>query len=207
MERDNRMTEDEYKTAEGKGRVSFERKGSEFIGYVTHTSDRDEAESFVKEVRDEHLDATHHVYAYRVGADDDPLRERYDDDGEPSGSAGKPVLNVLQGEGMENIIGVVVRYYGGTKLGYGGLVSAYSDATKGALGDAGTKKTVPKETVRVKVGYDDSGTVRGIIESEGYDFDADYRENVVLVVRLPREKVDELKDRLLSATSGRARLR
>jgi len=207
LERDNRMAEDEYKTAEGKGKVSFERKGSKFIGYVSHASDREEAERFVEEVRGEHPDATHHVYAYRVGADDDPLRERYDDDGEPSGSAGKPVLNVLQGEGMENIIGVVVRYYGGTKLGYGGLVSAYSDATKGALENAGTKKTVPKETIRVEVGYDDSGTVRGIIESEGYDFDADYRENVVLVVRLPREEVDELKDRLLSATSGRARLR
>lgn len=206
MERDNRMVEDEYRTAEGKGEVSFERKGSEFIGYVSRASDRDEAESFVKEVRDEHPDATHHVYAYRVGADDDPLRERYDDDGEPSGSAGKPVLNVLQGEEVENVVAVVVRYYGGTKLGYGGLVSAYSDATKGALEDAGTKKTVPKETVHVEVSYDDSGTVRGIIESEGYDFDADYGENVVLVVRPPREKVDELKDKLLSATSGRARL-
>ena len=207
MERDNRMAEDEYKTAEGKGKVSFERKGSKFIGYVSHASDREEAESFLAEVRGEHPDATHHVYAYRVGADDDPLRERYDDDGEPSGSAGKPVLNVLQGEEVENVVAVVVRYYGGTKLGYGGLVSAYSDATKGALENAGTKKTVPKETIRVEVGYDDSGTVRGIIESEGYDFDADYRENVVLVVRLPREEVDELKDRLLSATSGRARLR
>ena len=207
MERDNRMAEDEYRTAEGKGRVSFERKGSEFIGYVSHASDRDEAESFVKEVRDEHTDATHHVYAYRVGADDEPLSERYDDDGEPSGSAGKPVLNVLQGEEVENVVGVVVRYYGGTKLGYGGLVSAYSDATKGALKDAGAKKTVPKETVHVEVSYDDSGTVRGIIESEGYDFGAKYGENVVLVVRPPRKKVDELKDRLLSATSGRARLR
>jgi uncharacterized YigZ family protein len=200
------MAEDEYRTAEEKGRVSFERKGSEFIGYVSHASDRDEAEGFVKEVRDEHTDATHHVYAYRVGADDDPLRERYDDDGEPSGSAGKPVLNVLQGEEVKNVVAVVVRYYGGTKLGYGGLVSAYSDATKGALEDAGTTKTVPKETLRVKIGYDDSGTVRGIIESEGYDFDAEYGENVVLVVRPPREKVDELKDKLLSATSGRARL-
>jgi uncharacterized YigZ family protein len=200
------MAEDEYRTAEEKGRVSFERKGSEFIGYVSHASDGDEAESFVKEVRGKHPDATHHVYAYRVGADDDPLRERYDDDGEPSGSAGKPVLNVLQGEEVENVVAVVVRYYGGTKLGYGGLVSAYSDATKGALEDAGTTKTVPKETVHVEVSYDDSGTVRGIIESEGYDFDADYGENVVLVVRPPREKVDELKDRLLSATSGRARL-
>jgi uncharacterized YigZ family protein len=197
---------DEYTTAEDKGSFSFERRGSEFVGYVCRAPDTDEAEAFVEEARDRHPDATHHVYAYRVGADDDPLRERYDDAGEPSGSAGKPVLNVLQGEGVVNVVAVVVRYYGGTKLGYGGLVSAYSDATKGALEDAGTTKTVPKETVRVEVNYDDSGTVRGIIESEGYDFDADYGENVAFVVRPPRERVDELKDRLLSATSGKARL-
>ena len=200
------MSEDEYRTAEGEGSFSFETQGSEFVGYVKGASEVEAAESFVEEARDQHPDATHHVYAYRVGADDDPLGERYDDDGEPSGSAGKPVLNVLQGEEVENVVCVVVRYYGGTKLGYGGLVSAYSEAAKGALEDAGTTTTVPKETVRVEVGYDDSGTVRGIIESEGYDFEADYGEKVVLLVRPPREKADELKDRLLSATSGRARL-
>lgn len=200
------MIEDKYRTAEGEGGVSFETQGSEFVGYVRGASDVEEAESLVDEARNEHPDATHHVYAYRVGAGDDPLHERYDDDGEPSGSAGKPVLNVLRGEEIENVVCVVVRYYGGTKLGYGGLVSAYSGAAKGALEDAGTTTTVPKETVRVEVGYEDSGTVRGIIESEGYDFEADYGEKVVLVVRPPRESVDELKDRLLSATSGRARL-
>ncbi len=199
-------TDERFTTVGDDGVFSFETRGSEFVGYVSRASDEDDAERFVDEVRDEHPDATHHVYAYRVGADDAPLSERYDDAGEPSGSAGKPVLNVLQGEEVENVIAVVVRYYGGTKLGYGGLVSAYSDATKGALEDAGTKTTVPKETVHVKVGYDDSGTARGIIESEGFEFDADYGNEVVFVVRPPRESVDDLKDRLLSATSGRARL-
>ncbi|MDZ7687744.1 MAG: YigZ family protein [Halobacteriales archaeon] len=197
---------DAYTTVAGEGVFSFETRGSEFVGYVARATGDDEADTFVEEVRDEHPDATHHVYAYRVGADDAPLRERHDDDGEPSGSAGKPVLNVLQGEGVENVVAVVVRYYGGTKLGYGGLVRSYSEATKGALGDAGTTRTVPKETVRVEVGYDDSGTVRGIIESEGYDFDAEYGGSVVFVVRPPREHADELRDRILSATSGRARL-
>lgn len=199
------MTEDEeYTTVAGDGRFSFETRGSEFFGYAARASSVEDAEEYVETVRNEHPDATHHVHAYRVR--EDPLKERYDDAGEPSGSAGKPVLNVLRGEGMENIVAVVVRYYGGTKLGYGGLVRAYSRAAKGALEDSGTTKTVPREEVRVEVGYDDSGTARAVIESEGHDFDAEYGETVVFVVRPPRERADELEDRLLSATSGRAQL-
>jgi len=194
----------EYTTVSGDGRFSFETQGSEFVGYVARASDAEVAEGYVEEVRDDYPDATHHVYAYRVRAD--PPRERYDDAGEPSGSAGKPVLNVLQGEGIENVVAVVVRYYGGTKLGYGGLVRAYSQAAKGALEDAGATQEVPRATVRVEVKYDDSGTARSVIESEGYDFDADYGETVVFVVRPPRESADVLKDRVLSATSGRAKI-
>jgi len=191
-----------YTAVDGDGRSSFERRGSEFLGYAAEVGGADEAEGYVGDVRDEHTGATHHVYAYRVRTD--PLRERYDDDGEPSGSAGKPVLNVLQGEGVENVVAVVVRYYGGTKLGYGGLVGAYSDATKAALGDAGTREAVPRDEVRVEVGYDDSGTVRGVVESEGVGFDAEYGEHVVFVVRPPTERTDEVVDRLMNATSGRA---
>lgn len=196
--------EEEYTTVAGDGRFSFETRGSEFVGCVARASTVEEAEERVEEVRDEHPDATHHVYAYRIRAD--PLRERYDDAGEPSGSAGKPVLNVLQGEGVENAVAVVVRYYGGTKLGYGGLVRAYSRSVKGALEDTGKAQAVPRETVRVEVEYDDSGTARSVIESEGHDFDAEYGETAVFVVRPPQESADELKDRVLSATRGRAEI-
>jgi uncharacterized YigZ family protein len=194
---------DGYLTVAGEGSATLETKGSEFVGYAAEARDAEGAESFVDRVRDEHPDATHHVPAYRVRTDG-RLREMYDDDGEPSGSAGKPVLNVLQGEGVENTVAVVVRYYGGTKLGYGGLVRAYSSTAKRALGDAGTRTARRRETVRVEVGYDDSGTVRGIIESEGAEFDADYGESVVFAVRPPSEGADALVDRVLSATSGRA---
>ena len=109
---DDGKAEDAYKTVAEEGVFSFETRGSEFVGYVGRASDAESAKAFVEEVRDEHPDATHHVHAYRVGADEDPLRERYDDDGEPSGSAGKPVLNVLQGEDVENVVSVVVRTSG-----------------------------------------------------------------------------------------------
>ena len=96
--------------------------------------------------------------------------------------------------------------YGGTKLGYGGLVRAYTEAAKRALSDAGTRVDVPRAELRVEVGYDDSGTVRDVLESEGVPFDAEYEEAVVFTVRPPAADTDGLKDRLLSATSGRARL-
>ena len=143
--------------------------------------------------------------AYRV-RDGGTVRGIYDDDGEPSGSAGKPVLELLRGEETENVVAVVVRYYGGTKLGYGGLVRAYTEAAKRALSDAGTRVDVPRAELRVEVGYDDSGTVRDVLESEGVPFDAEYEEAVVFTVRPPDAEIDALKDRLLSATSGRARL-
>lgn len=198
------MTTERYTTVAGEGVSSFERRGSEFVGYAERVTTVEDAEGFVEDARNEHPDATHHVYAYRIH--DDPVRERYDGDGEPSGSAGKPVLNVLQGEDIEDVIVVVVRYYGGTKLGYGGLVSAYSDAAKAAIDDARTTETVPRDEVRVEVEYDDSGTVRSVLESEGVEYDAEYGESAVFLVRPAAKESDDIKDRLLSATSGRARI-
>ena len=198
------MTE-EYVTVAGGGEGTYEERGSEFVGYVAPATEEDEAEGFVDGVRGQHPDATHHVSAYRV-RNGGTVRGIYDDDGEPSGSAGKPVLELLRGEEAENAVAVVVRYYGGTKLGYGGLVRAYTEAAKRALSDAGTRVDVPRAELRVEVGYDDSGTVRDVLESEGVPFDAEYEEAVVFTVRPPTADIDALKDRLLSATSGRARL-
>lgn len=98
------------------------------------------------------------MLAYRVRAA--PLREWASDDGEPAGSAGKPALNVLQGEGVENVVTVVTRYFGGTEPGVGGLSRAYGRGAKASLDDAGLVERVPRETFSVAVGYDDSGSVR-----------------------------------------------
>jgi putative IMPACT (imprinted ancient) family translation regulator len=101
---------------------------------------------------------------------------------------------------------VVTRYYGGTNLGVGGLVRAYGRATKEAVADAGTVAAVPHERLRATVDYDDSGTVRGILESAADDFDADYDERVSFDVRVPVAEAADLRDRLRSATSGRVEL-
>jgi len=193
-----------YRTVADRGEARFEVRGSEFIGHVAPARTVEAAEDFVAEVRDEYPDATHNVPAYRVRAD--PFREWASDDGEPSGSAGDPALNVLQQEDIENVVAVVTRYYGGTNLGVGGLARSYSRAVKDGLDAAGTTTERPQETFAVAVEYDDSGTVRGILESEGVEFDADYAERVAFDVRVPVDEGSALRDRIRSATSGRAEI-
>ncbi|MDY6776238.1 MAG: YigZ family protein [Halobacteria archaeon] len=186
---------------------SFEVDGSEFIGHVSRAETVDSAEEFVETVEERHPDATHNVSAYRVDPND-PVREKYDDDGEPSGSAGKPVLNVLQKEDLRNVVAVVTRYYGGTKLGYGGLVRAYTKAVKDSLEKADTVDEKPRQTAVVEVGYDDLGDVNSVLDSSGFDsdYEAEYAETVTFEVRVPVESTEELYDRLRSATSGRVKI-
>jgi uncharacterized YigZ family protein len=198
---------DVYRTVAARGETTLARRGSEFFGYAVPARSVDAAEDFVERLRDEYPDATHVVPAYRVRVGEGPegtmLRAYSSDDGEPSGSAGAPALNVLQGEELENVAVAVVRYYGGTNLGVGGLVAAYSDAVRGAVADAGTTTERPREPFSAVVDYDDSGTVRGILESTGVDFTADYDERVTFAVEPPAAEADALRDRLRSATSGR----
>ncbi len=195
--------EDAYRTVAGRGEAAFEVRGSEFIGHVAPATTVDEAESFVAAVEAEYDDATHNVPAYRVRAD--PLREYASDDAEPSGSAGKPALNVLQQREVENVVAVVTRYYGGTNLGVGGLARSYSRAVRDAVDDAGVVTERPHERFAVTVEYDDSGSVRGILESAGVEFDATYEADVAFDVRVPVDEADALRERIASATSGRAR--
>jgi uncharacterized YigZ family protein len=191
-----------FLTVDGRASASFEVQGSEFIGHVAPVETVDEAEVFVAEIREAYADATHNVPAYRVRAD--PLREYASDDAEPSGSAGKPALNVLQQRDIENVAAMVTRYYGGTNLGVGGLARAYGRAVKRAVDAAGVVESVPHERFTVTVAYDDSGTVRGLLESAEVEFSAAYEADVRFAVRVPATEDDALRDRIRSVTSGRA---
>ncbi|MFB6195652.1 MAG: YigZ family protein [Haloplanus sp.] len=195
-----------YRTVAERAEADFEVKGSEFVGHVAPAASVEEAEAFVAEVREAYADATHNVPAYRVPADEDMLREWASDDGEPSGSAGKPALNVLVQRDLRNVVAVVTRYYGGVNLGVGGLARAYARGVSDAVDAAGVVEERPHERITVTVDYDDSGTVRGILESEGVDFDAAYEARVTFDVRVPVADADALRDRLRSATGGRVEL-
>ncbi|MEF8779206.1 MAG: YigZ family protein [Haloferacaceae archaeon] len=205
---------DTYRTVAGEASAAFEIQGSEFVGYVSPADSVAEAEAFVERIEDRHADATHNVPAYRVPAGeasaDRPgevmLREYSSDDGEPTGSAGKPALNVLQGGDVRNVVAVVTRYYGGTNLGVGGLARAYSRGVKEALEAAGVVEERPHRRLAVAAEYDDSGTVRGILESAGVEFEADYGETVAFEVRVPVAEASGLEERLNDATSGRVEI-
>ena len=198
-----------FRTVGDRGRASFEIRGSEFIGHVAPARTRDSAEEFIEEIRAAYADATHNVPVYRVRVESGSghiLREYQSDDGEPTSSAGKPALNVLQQQELENVVGVVTRYYGGTNLGVGGLARAYSRGIKDAVDEAGVIEQRPMEQFDVEVEYDDSGTVRGLLESEGVAFDAEYAESVSFSVTVPIEEGAGLRDNIRSATSGRAQI-
>lgn len=205
-----------YRTVADRAEARFEVQGSEFIGYIAPAETVDAAEAFIDEIEAKHPDATHNVPAYRVpageasssvpGGGNVMLREYQSDDGEPTGSSGKPALNVLVQQDIRNVVVVVTRYYGGTNLGVGGLARAYSRAVKEALDAAGVIEEIPHERFTATVEYDDSGSVRGILESTGVEFEADYDQQVSFAVRVPIEDADALRDRLRSATSGRVEL-
>ncbi|AZQ13334.1 YigZ family protein [Halorubrum sp. PV6] len=201
-----------YLTVAEAATATFEVRGSEFLGHVAPADSVTAAEAFIERVRSEYDDATHNVPAYRVPAGEASertpdgegmLREYSSDDGEPTGSAGKPALNVLQQREIRNVVAVVTRYYGGTNLGVGGLARAYSRGVKDGVDEAGVVEERPHRRLVVETAYDDSGTVRGVIESAGVEFDADYDERVRFALRVPVEEVDALTERLNSATSGR----
>lgn len=195
---------EEYRTVAGRGRATIEIRGSEFIGHVAPVDSVEDAEAFVADVREAHPEATHNVPAYRVRGANGLLREHSSDEGEPSGTAGTPTLTVLQRRDVEDVAVVVTRYFGGTELGVGGLARAYGETTKRALDGAGVIERVPHRSLVVEVAYDDSGTVRGILESETVEFEADYSEQVRFDASVPTDEADHVADRLRSATSGRA---
>ena len=208
------MTES-YRTVARRATARFEVQGSEFLGHVAPVDAVDEAEAFIEAVVDEYDDATHNVPAYRVPAGEPAgrvseaevmLREYSSDDGEPTGSAGKPALNVLQQRDIRNVVAVVTRYHGGPNLGVGGLARAYSRAVKDGVDAAEVTEERPHRTLGVGTEYDDSGTVRGVIESTGVEFDADYGERVRFELRVPIDEVTELVERLNDATSGRVEI-
>ncbi|GGL34929.1 hypothetical protein GCM10009037_18180 [Halarchaeum grantii] len=206
------MSEDAYETLAGPGEARFEIRGSEFVGRARPVATVEAAEAFVEEVQDAYADASHNVPCYRVRVESGGpgsghlLREYQSDDGEPSGSSGKPALNVLQQRDVQNAVVVVTRYFGGTELGVGGLARAYSRAVKEAVDDAGLTTQKPQERFAATVAYDDSGTVRGILESADCAFDADYAERVAFEVTCDRDDADALRERLRDATSGRVEL-
>lgn len=155
---------DTYKTIKEKSEGLFKDKGSKFLSYAFPAETEDEIKAILIQVKKEHHSARHHCYAWRLGTEE--IAFRANDDGEPSSTAGKPILGQLMSFGLTNILVVVVRYFGGTLLGTSGLINAYRTATAEALKNAKIETRIIEEKFTLKFTYKEMNEVMQIIKQE-----------------------------------------
>lgn len=191
----------EYKTVEKESNAEFIEKKSRFIGYVKPVKTQEEAVDFINSIKSKHWDATHNVYAYVLK---DNNIQRYSDDGEPSGTAGVPVLDVILKSEVVDVCVVVTRYFGGTLLGAGGLVRAYAHGSKIAL-DAGNIITMGLCSVMTaEVDYSFYERLCSLLEDFGASIEStDYAENVKVVFSVSQSKANSLSDKLTDLSNGK----
>jgi uncharacterized YigZ family protein len=198
----NSSPTDSYYTIQQRERTSIKVRGSEFIATVIPVSSKDQALKELESLRSEFWDATHNCFAYRIGKGG--LEFRTSDDGEPSGSAGKPILFVLHKYDVSDILMVITRYYGGTKLGVGGLARAYSDSSSAVLELCVKIPVYSTKDIKVLCMYEDVDTVRRIIDAYAINSDSEYRDAVEFIARIPESQCEMFMNEIISATSGRA---
>ena len=175
-----------------KENASYEivEKKSKFIGNVFYIETREEAENIIKEQKKKYHDARHNCWAFRV-IDDGNIIEKSSDDGEPSGTAGAPMLNILSKEDIVNTLVVVTRYFGGILLGTGGLVKAYSETTKSALEKAQITKIDDGYIYNVEIKYSDLDSFKYFIKNNEINIQKEeYFENVILYLFVPKNKTN-----------------
>ena len=195
----------EYKTILEPGTDEIVEKKSRFIGYVKHTETEEEAVAFVNEIRKKHFDARHNCYAYSVDGQQQTIR--FSDDGEPGGTAGKPILEVITGRGLCDVCIVVTRYFGGTLLGTGGLVRAYTDAAKACIEatDMVTKCLVVP--MKLTTNYTDLGKIQYLLNNQEIPIiDSAYGEDVVLQIEVLADEAEQIKKKLVEATAARIQI-
>jgi len=194
-----------YKTIGKDGYFVLEEKRSRFIARAKPVSTEQEALDFIQTVKSECWDATHNCYAYSV--ENDALFQRYSDDGEPQGTAGLPILDVLRKRELQNVVVVVTRYFGGILLGAGGLVRAYGKACAGAVNEAGEVWVKSCHEIKIPIEYHLSGKLQNILINEGFIIgDTEYGEKVEYTVYSPPEKMEFLQQQVREITSGALRI-
>ena len=192
----------DYATIRSKSEATFVEKKSEFIGYIAPVVTNDEAVEFINSIRIQHRKATHNVYAYIVREGN---ISRYSDDGEPQGTAGVPVLDVLQKEGLTDVCCVVTRYFGGVLLGGGGLVRAYSHSAKIAVDAAERMIMCSSYPVEIKLDYDLYGKITYILpEFEVKTVDTEFGSDVKVKLLVKKDFSEKLQKKVIDVTNGRA---
>ena len=191
----------QYRTIRAAASAEFVEKRSRFIGYISPVTTQQDAIAFIDSIKSKHWDATHNVPAYII-------REgnicRFSDDGEPGGTAGKPILEVIKGNELCDVCIVVTRYFGGTLLGTGGLVRAYTDAAKACIENTqvlAKRRMIP---MKLHTNYTDFGKIQYLLASEEIPIiDSEYGEDVCVHVEIFVDDADEVKKKLIEVTAAR----
>jgi uncharacterized YigZ family protein len=192
-----------YQVPVGLWQTELEVKRSKFLTLGNNASTRQEADDFIRSLRDKHPQANHVCWAYIAGSPSTTIRSM-SDDGEPSGTAGMPMLKILEHSGYGDIVVAVVRYFGGTKLGTGGLQRAYSDAVAQVLVDLPTKIKVSRTTLKLNYDYEFEGAVTRLLAR--YDVEniqSEYTEKVMSNIEVATIELHDLKVELVNITSGK----
>ncbi len=181
---------DVYKTIETEFTGYFKDKGSKFYSYAYPVKSEDEVKEIILKLKKEHHSARHHCYAWRMGTEN--ITTRANDDGEPSSTAGKPILGQLQSFDVTNILVVVVRYFGGTLLGVSGLINAYKNATADVLNNATIETKIIENTFNLKFEYSMLNTVMNTLKKENLDVvSTDFKESCQLVFSVRKTEADK----------------
>lgn len=196
---------DSYKTIAQAIRIQHKIKKCKFISSIKNVTSVEEAEEFIAEVAAEFSDATHNVYAFKVGLADQAVT-RSSDDGEPSGSSGPPALQAITGKGLTNTAVVVTRYFGGVKHGVGGLIRAYGDSVRAAISEAGIIKKTRYIKLAIKVSYNMMGSVINDLEgSQAQVENTEYTNDGVRIIAVMQpSRIDSFKNRIKEETKGEA---
>lgn len=196
---------DRYTIPQGQHRTEEERKRSRFITTIGYTPSVEDAREFIRKMREEFADANHNCWAYVVGPPGSTAQVGMSDDGEPHGTAGRPMLTVLLHSGIGDICAVVTRYFGGTLLGKGGLVKAYSGGVQYALESLPTVEMIPMTTMLVMVDYSTVTPLQNLLP----DFEAsiireEFAVDVTFTIQMPEEQSSSFRDVVTNLTNGNA---
>ncbi|MEG0250553.1 MAG: YigZ family protein [Peptostreptococcus sp.] len=194
-----------YRTLHKYGIDEFTIEKSVFIGQAKPIESEEEARAFIDEMKSKYKDATHNVWAYTVG--ENMNIQRYSDDGEPQGTAGIPSLEIIKKEDLRNVVLVVTRYFGGTKLGAGGLVRAYTKGAKIGLEAGKIVEKKPFIEIDISIEYTLLGKMQNELANRSYKVkDIEYTDDVKIIVYCEEERIDDLKSLATEFSSGSAEI-
>lgn len=192
-----------YKTIHSYGEDETIINKSRFIGYAMPISNEEEALEFIEKIKTKHRDATHNVYAYVVG--DNNNIQRFSDDGEPSGTAGIPTLEVIKKEDLRNVVVVITRYFGGIKLGSGGLIRAYTKGAKIGLAAGNIVEMTLHTRIKIRIDYTLYGKVENYIMSNEYIVDEVlFDDSVNIFIYIKSSEIDSFHKSVIDLTNGNA---